>query len=653
MKANAPALAGALILVLAAVAADAAATRDKAAPTDTTFPKTAVAPKVEVRAYPFDLKDVRLLDGPFKQAMERDLKYMLSLDNDRLLHMFRTTAGLPSSAQPYGGWEKADVELRGHTIGHFLSASALMFAATGDQRIKAKADAIVAELAKCQKALGPAGYLSAFPETFFDRVESVRTVWAPYYTIHKIMAGLVDMSEFAGNAQALEVVEGMARWVKSRTDRSDPVHMERVLNATEQGGMNEVLANLYAVTGKPEYLATARRFDERHYTGPLSRSEDRMKGEHVNSFIPNMIGAAREYEMTGDPALSGIASFFWNEVTGARTFATGGTSDNEAWETDPYQLYDELGSNSHESCCTYNMLKLTRHLFSWEAAAKFADYYERALWNGILPTQNPADAMMMYYVPMKPGMFKTFMKPFDSFWCCTGTGMENHAKYGDSIYFHDDEGLFVNLFIASELNWAGKGLRVRQETRFPEEPKTTLVMTAAKPVEIALHIRIPGWIAKGGSVKVNGRKLDEYASPSSYLTVRRVWKSGDRVEIALPMELRLDRLPDRRDVAAILYGPIVLAGELGGAEGLTEDKVYGKYGPEGDPVPVPTFEGKNDSPLADWIRPVAGKPLTFETVGAGKPKDVTLVPFYKLFGQRYAVYWELARPERHRRRDGN
>jgi len=647
MKPSIPTLACVISLALTA----AVPAPDKPAPLDTTFPKTVVAPKVEVRAYPFDLKDIRLLDGPFKQAMERDLGYMLSLENDRLLHMFRVTAGLPSSAQAYGGWEKADVELRGHTMGHFLSASALMFAASGDQRVKAKADALVAELAKCQKALGPSGYLSAFPETFFDRVESVRQVWAPYYTIHKIMAGLLDMYENAGNAQALEVVEGMARWVKSRTDKSDPFHMERILNFTEQGGMNEVLSNLYAATGKPEYLATARRFDERHYTEPLSRSEDKMKGEHVNSFIPNIIGSAREYEMTGDPALYGIASFFWNEVTGARTFATGGTSDNEAWETDPYQMYDELGSNSHESCCTYNMLKLTRHLFSWEAAARYADYYERALWNGILPTQNPADAMMMYYVPMKPGMFKTFMKPFDSFWCCTGTGMENHAKYGDSIYFRDADGLYVNLFIASELNWAAKGLKVRQETRFPEEPKTTLVFSTAKPVELALRIRIPGWIAKGGDVKVNGQKLAEYSSPSSYLSVRRVWKNGDKVEIGLPMELRLDRLPDRRSVAAILYGPIVLAGELGGGDALTEDKVSGKYGPEGDPVPVPTFEGKNDAPLADWIKPVAGKPLTFQTVGAGKPNDVTLVPFYKLFGERYSVYWELARPDRRRRRD--
>jgi DUF1680 family protein len=645
MKPKTAALVCALTIILGTLV-PAATARDKAALADTLFPKTSVAPKVEIRAYPFDLRDVRLLDGPFKQAMERDLKYMLGLESDRLLHMFRVTAGLPSSAQPYGGWEKADVELRGHTIGHFLSASALMFAATGDQRIKAKADAVVAELAKCQKALGPSGYLSAFPETFFDRVESIRPVWAPYYTIHKIMAGLLDMHEFAGNAQALDVVEGMARWVKSRTDRSDPIHMERVLNFTEQGGMNEVLSNLFAVTGKPEYLATARRFDERHYTEPLSHSVDKMKGEHVNSFIPNIIGSAREYEMTGDPTLYGIATFFWNEVTSARSFVTGGTSNNEDWETDPYQLYAELGMNSHESCCTYNMLKLTRHLFSWEAAPKYADYYERALWNGILPTQNPDDGMMMYYVPMMPGMYKTFMKPYDSFWCCTGTGMENHAKYGDSIYFHDGEGLFVNLFISSELNWAEKGLKIRQETRFPEEPKTALVITAARPVELALHIRVPGWIADGGSVRVNGQKLAEYSSPSSYFTVRRVWKNGDRVEIFMPMKLRFERLPDRRDIAAILYGPIVLAGQLGGAEGLTSDKVYGPYGPEGDPVPVPTFEGKTGLPLEGWIKPVPGKALTFQTVNAGRPNDITLVPFYKLFGQRYSIYWELAKPPR-------
>jgi hypothetical protein len=382
----------------------------------------------------------------------------------------------------------------------------------------------------------------------------------------------------------------------------------------------------------------------------LTHGVDKMKGEHVNSFIPNIIGSAREYEMTGDPVLRQLATFFWNEVTGARSFATGGTSDNEAWEADPYQLYEELGSESHESCCTYNMLKLTRHLFSWEAAARYADYYERALWNGILSTQNPGDAMMMYYVPMKPGMYRTFMKPFDSFWCCTGTGMENHAKYGDSIYFHDGEGLFVNLFIASELDWTEKGVKVRQETRFPEEPKTALTIAAARPVRLALRIRVPAWAAGPCVVRINGKPIEASASPSSYLTIDRIWKGGDRIEVDLPMKLRLERLPDRPDVAAILYGPIVLAGALGGGDKLTEEKVYGKYGPEGDPVPVPRFDFKETEPLESWIKPVAGKPLTFRTSSAGKPEDVTLVPFYKLFGERYAIYWQLGEPPRRRDR---
>ena len=464
------------------------------------------------------------------------------------------------------------------------------------------------------------------------------------------MAGLVDMAEHCGNRQALDVVEGMARWVKSRTDKSDPAHMERVLNFTEQGGMNEVLANLYAITGKAEYLATARRFDERHYTEPLARGLDKMKGEHVNSFIPNIIGSAREYEMTGDPVLRRLATFFWNEVTGARSFVTGGTSDNEAWESDPYQLYEELGANSHESCCTYNMLKLTRHLFSWEAAAGYVDYYERALWNGILSTQNPSDGMMMYYVPMKPGMYRTFMKPLDSFWCCTGTGMENHAKYGDSIYFHDGAGVFVNLFIASELDWTEKGVKIRQETRFPDEGMTTITVGAAKPVRLALRIRVPAWAAGPCVVRLNGKAIEVSSSPSSYLTIDREWKGGERLEVDLPMALRLESLPDRPDIAAFVYGPIVLAGALGGGDKLTEDMVYGKYGPEGEPVRVPYFDVKPTDPLDTWIKSVAGMPLTFRTSYAGKPEDVTLVPFYKLFGERYAIFWQIGEPPQRRER---
>jgi DUF1680 family protein len=245
----------------------------------------------------------------------------------------------------------------------------------------------------------------------------------------------------------------------------------------------------------------------------------------------------------------------------------------------------------------------------------------------------------MYYVAMASGMYKTFMKPFDSFWCCTGTGMENHAKYGDSIYFHDGNGIYVNLFIASELNWPEKGFRLRQETNFPEKPSTTLIILAAKPSELSLRIRIPYWVKEDGYAKINGRKLETFSSPSSYLEIKRVWKNGDKVEVYLPMDLHLQRLPDNPNIAAIMYGPLVLAGELG-TQGLTEDKVYGEYGPSGDPVPVPKLVIPNDDPNA-WIKPVTDKPLTFQTIDVGKPADVTLVPFFRLFDQRYAIYWEL------------
>jgi uncharacterized protein len=606
---------------------------------DTTFGSIKASPKAALRAWPFGLKDVRLLDGPFKQAMDRDLKYMLSLDPDRLLHNFRVTAGMPSTAVPYGGWEKPDCEVRGHSVGHYLSAAAFMSASTSDAKLKANADYIVAELAKCQNALGTSGYLSAYPEELIDRAFSVRSVWAPFYTIHKIMAGLVDMYAVAGNVQALDVVEKMARWVKSRTDKSSDRHMEIVLNHTEQGGMNEVLTNLYALTGNAEYLASARRFDEKHYTVPLGEHRDVLKTEHVNSLIPNVIGSAREYEMTGDPALRNIAEYFWAQVTRARSFATGGTSNGEIWGSDPYQIVPELGKESHESCCTYNMLKLTRHLMSWEPRPEYADYYERALWNGILSTQDPETAMMMYYVPMMPGMFKTFMTPADSFWCCTGTGMENHAKYGDSIYFRDADGIYVNQFIASELAWSEKGFRLRQETRFPEEGKTVLVVTAARSGELALHIRIPYWVRKGGCVKINGKAEAAFSDPSSYLVLKRTWRTGDRIEVLLPMGLHIERTPDDINTIAVLYGPVVLAGDLGPID-LPGEKVIGPMGPEGDPIAVPKLSARDADPSA-WIKPAPGKPLTFMTNGVGVPGDVTLVPFYKLFGRRYTVYFQI------------
>lgn len=602
-----------------------------------------VEPVISIKAHPFPLNRVRLMDGPFKDSMEKDRMYLHELDPDRLLHNFRVNAGLPSSAEPLGGWERPDVELRGHTVGHFLSACALMYASTGDEELKAKADGIVAELAKIQEALGSSGYLSAFPEEFFDRVEATEKVWAPYYTIHKIFAGLLDMYVYCRNTQALDVAERMAAWVKMRTDKLDQEHMQAMLDKTEQGGMNEALSNLYALTGKAEYFQLAQRFDQKSYTEPLAGYRDELKGLHVNSFIPNMIGTAREYELTGDPVLRRIATFFWNQVVEARSYATGGTSNREVWGSEPYQMAGELGPNTHESCCTYNMLKLTRHIFSWSAGARYADYYERALYNGILPTQNPEDGMMMYYVPMASGLFKTFMTPQDSFWCCTGTGMENHAKYGDSIYFYDGEGIYINLFIASELDWSERGIRIRQETDFPEKANTVLFFDLSRPTSMTVRIRIPYWVTDDGYVEVNGLRLETFSSPGSFLELKRTWRDNDRVDLFLPMGLHLFPMPDDPNLAAIMFGPLVLAGELGAVD-LPKEEIYGKYGPRVKPVPVPYFVGDIDD-LNSWIQPVENEPLKFRTVNAGVPEDVTLIPFYRLFGQRYAIYWEIKKKE--------
>jgi len=603
--------------------------------------KTGASGPVSLKAKPFKLCDVRLLDGPFRDAMERDRRYLLSLDADRLLHEFRVTAGLPAPGEAYGGWER--MELRGHTMGHYLTACAMMYAGTDDERLKARADGVVVELAKCQRALGTSGYLSAYPESFIDRVETLQPVWAPYYTLHKIMAGLLDVYVHRDNRQALDVVEGMARWCKSRCDRLSDEQMQQMLNRTEQGGMNDVLANLYEVTGKSQYLALSRRFVQRTYNAPLAAGRDELKGQHVNSFIPNMIGTARQYELTGNEEDGRVARFFWDQVVGHRSYCTGGTSNDEHWRSEPDQLASELGDHTQETCCTYNMLKLTRHLFSWELRAEYMDYYERGLFNSILSTQDPETGLMMYFVTLAPGRWKYYNVPHDAFWCCTGTGMENHAKYGDTIYHHDEGGVFVNLFIASELNWAAKGVRIKQETRFPEDSATSLTVHTERPREFPIRVRIPIWATNGVTVCLNGKPLSIEARPSSYLEIRRQWTDGDRVEIAMPMSLHVAPMPDDRTVAAFLYGPLVLAGKLGG-EGMTDDLVYTRENwyrfPRDEIAEAPVLLAESDD-LTQCIRKVEGETLTFRT--AGLAENITLVPYHRLFGERYAIYWRVFR----------
>ena len=611
-------------------------------------PKPAAAPSsgkvVPMNAQPFDLQQVRLLDGPFKDAMERDRRYLLELDPDRLLHNFRVTAGLPSVAKPLGGWEQPDCELRGHSVGHYLSACALMYASTGDERLKARTEYLVTELARCQQALPTQGYnpgfLSAYPEFFFDCVDRCERVWAPYYTLHKIMAGLLDVHVHCGNREALEVVKNMADWLKFRVDRLTHEQMQRSLG-NEHGGMNEVLANLYAITGNPEHLRLAYAFNHEAVFNPLARGEDKLDGLHANTQVPKIIGAAREYELTGDARLKDIATFFWQRVALHRSYVIGGDSDHEHFFPVD-QFAGHLSTDTAETCNTYNMLKLTRHLFAWQPSAETMDFYERALYNHILASQDPEQGMFVYLMSLKPGHFKTYSTPEDSFWCCVGTGMENHSKYGDTIYFRDADSLYVNLFIASELTWKEKGLVVRQRTRFPEQDTTRLTMQCEQPIPLALKIRYPAW-AHGLTVKVNGQNVGIITAPGSYVTVSRAWRDGDQVEIRLPMTLHLEPLPGNPDTVAVLYGPIVLAGALG-SDNMPNPYARAQTDLNRVPSPAaPLFVGDKRE-LVNHMALVPGKALTFRTKNIGQPRDVTLIPFYQMHHQRYTVYWQVRSP---------
>src|SRR6516165_9315419 len=455
-------------------------------------PRQARQEVVPVQAVPFPMKNVRLGPGIFSAAADANRRYLKTLPPNRLLHTFRLTAGLPSSAEPLGDWEKPDCELRGHFVGgHYLSACALAFASSGDEEFKGKGDLMVAELAKCQ-ARYKNGYLSAFPQELFDRLRDRVKVWAPFYTIHKIMAGHLDMYTLAGNTQALDTAEKMAGWVDGWSGPLSYEHMQRVLG-TEFGGMAEVLCNLYAVTGKRQYLGLARRFEHAQFFDPLAGHRDELKGLHVNTQIPKVIGAARRYELTGETRYRDIAQYFWDEVTSERCYCTGGTSNGERWGSDPGKLSKELGPDTTEDCCAYNMMKLTRHLFGWSPSARYMDYYERTLWNHRLGTIDPQDGTTMYYLPLASGYWKVFGKPFDAFWCCTGTGAEEFAKLTDTIYFHDADSIYVNLYVASEVNWPEKKMRLRQETQFPQQQGSKLTILTERPSDVAIQLRIPYW----------------------------------------------------------------------------------------------------------------------------------------------------------------
>jgi DUF1680 family protein len=606
------------------------------------------------RLVPFPMAQVRLLDGIFKAQSEINQRYLDSLATDRLLHSFRATSGIASTATPYGGWEKPDCALRGHfNGGHYLSAVALTYASAGNDTLRARGDAMVAELARCQKANGN-GYLGAYPETQFEALAKGSrdwpggAVWAPFYTLHKIMTGLVDIYVHTGNEQALQVAEGVAGWVRGYFDGIGDEQRQRMLR-TEYGGMNEVLANLYGLTGKQQYLDTAHLFEQPSFLDALAGHRDELKGLHANTHVPKAIGAARMYELTGDARYRGIAQYFLDEVLTERSYAIGNTSVNEFWRSDPGNLKGSLEYHNAECCVAYNLMKLQRHLFAWTGDALWMDAYERSLWNCRMGTQN-AQGLKQYFFPLAAGYWRHFNSAEQSFWCCTGTGAEEFAKLNDTIYFHDastsshdsssvlhdSDSVWVNQFIASELDWKEQKFGLRQETQFPAEQGTTLHIKVAAPQRRTIHIRIPGWVAEGGSARINGRELEAFAQPGSYLSLTREWRDGDRIELTLPMQIRTELLLGDSTLRAALYGPLVLAADLGagpkdgplkigGTDSCPRDKDLGP--PAATPV----------APAADWIEVVSAKDLAFKPASA---KDAPPVkPLFSVTDEKYAIYW--------------
>ncbi|WP_127502572.1 glycoside hydrolase family 127 protein [Actinoplanes solisilvae] len=565
----------------------------------------AARPDTGVSAYAFPLSAVQLLPSVFTANAARIQSYLLFLNNDRMLHTFRLNVGLSSSATACGGWESPSTELRGHSTGHLLTGLAQAYAGTGDTAYRTKGDQIVAVLAQCQARAATAGYntgyLSAFPESFIDRVEARQSVWAPYYTLHKIMAGLLDMHLLAGNSQALTVLLGMASWVKFRNDRLTQTQRQNMLD-TEFGGMNEVLTNLYQLTGDAAHLAAAQHFDHDEVFNPLANNQDALNNYHANTQIPKVLGAIREYHATGSTRYRDIAVNFWDIVTRHHTYAIGGNSNGEYFGL-PDRIASELSDTTAECCNSYNMLKLSRQLFFTNPTrADYLDYYEKALYNHILASQDPnsSHGFQCYYVPLRAGGIKTYSNDYNSFVCCHGTGMESNTKFGDTIYFHDGGStLYVNLFIPSVLTWNGR--TIRQETSFPDAGSTRLTVTGSGV--FTMRIRIPAWAA-GAQIRVNGGAATTPAT-GAYAVLNRTWVSGDVVDVTLPMALTRESTPDSSTTQAIKLGPIVLGG-LFGSQNLSA---------------LPSLD-----------------PATLTPTSAG---GVALQPFYKVHGQRYSVYWSV------------
>ena len=595
---------------------------------------------------PFDLSEVTLGDGPFLHAQRKTEAYLLALQPDRLLHNFRVNAGLTPRAPVYGGWESdplwADINCHGHTLGHYLSACALAYRSTGDRRFKVRIDHIADELAACQAASG-SGLVCAFPDgpalvAAHLRGEPITGV--PWYTLHKVYAGLRDGATLANSARCRMVLLRLADWAVAATRPLDAAQFETMLD-TEHGGMNEVFADLYAMTGNVDYRTMAERFSHKAILAPLALGRDHLDGLHANTQVPKIVGFQRVWEVTGKPEYRDAAAFFWKTVALTRSFATGGHGDNEHFFPVADFAEHVLSAKGSETCCQHNMLKLTRGLFLHDPRVAYADYYERTLYNGILASQDPDTGMATYFQGAKPGYMKLYHTPEQSFWCCTGTGMENHVKYRDSIYFHDDRALYVNLFIPSTVRWKDKGAVLTQATAFPDAATTRLRWSLKQPADLSLKLRHPAW-SPTAIVLVNGVEILRSTTPGRYIDVARNWRDGDTVDLRLDMQPAVERSPAAPDIVAFTVGPLVLAGAFGreglasGGDIIVNERKYGEY--NAAPFTPPTLAGDPEA-LARQIRP-GPRSLEF-TIPSADRRPIRMIPYHRIAHERYATYWQV------------
>jgi uncharacterized protein len=618
-----------------------------------TFAHAADTPaKVQLKAVPLPMNSVRLTGGPLKKAEDLDAAYLLELQPERMLAFLRQRAGLDPKAQGYGGWDGPGRQLTGHILGHYLSAVSMMYASTGDVRFKQRADEVVSELQNIQNAQGD-GYIGAlmdgkgvdgkvrFQDLSKGEIHSggfdLNGLWSPWYVEHKLFAGLRDAYHLTGNRTALDVEVKFAGWVDSILANLTDEQIQRML-ATEFGGMNEVLADLSVDTNDPRWMKLSDKFEHHAVVEPLSKGQDILAGKHANTNIPKMIGELERYIDTGNETDGKAAEFFFDEVSEHHSFATGGHGKNEYFGQ-PDKMNDMIDGRTAESCGTYNMIKMARSLFSLGPEARYADFVERADLNAILGGQDTEDGRVSYMVPVGRGVQHEYQTKFDSFTCCVGSQMEMHAFHAYGIYYESANKLWVNLYAPTTVDWTSQGLKLEMATDLPVGDSATLKITDGKPKEFTLALRRPYWAGTGFVVKVNGKPVKDISNPDTYVEINRTWKVGDTVELVLPKTLRKEPLPDNPNRMAIMWGPLVLAGDLGPELNRRMMRESGATAPEPAPALITA-----DQHVDGWLKPVSGKPGVFRTANVGLKTDVEFAPFYEMPRRRYAIYWDVFTP---------